>query len=727
MQAKQAAGPAGTSPVIQLAALAADKLNVVGEDHAESKPRWQEEFVLSHAKTASPNFWLESMFKVDWSGIHQPDEKKNTRGADPTLERIRYVMGQFSMRLESAFTKLEMVVPTEIDPSLSLPDVAPHEDISSPEQLTSDITDNEEVEDIDLDRTFATDLQEAMTELQLTTADLHQQINLGITEIFYKHLHYLHRPDKPDTHILPVADISRATDDLKKMTITALSILPEALSKTLTDIAYKGKELHDALQQANWIDADDNRIINEPAGVLDDASAQRSLGMHRAANMNYAVTGVWKIGEEHVRDIKRFLAEFRVYPTLYNLVSRSEFQEIYDTYYPRTPSGKEEKKEPKQFVSADEQRQSLHTTPVNQPVVQRMYEFGEDDIDLLLCAILKTFDNEDRALEISRLSLLDKISEEDVKKIVSQATLENQLVIAPLKIALETGNEKFAEALLSLIQKLPEIEETTTTATTREIPDASAEAFDSLIESAMRIHVPEVGSRIDTAQERATRNNKKLLVIVGEGHDDPYSRVMVTVLVAAMQRLNAGHLYIESTPDQIKEHVEPYQEKTPALDDTTHFAHRQHFYHNLYQQGTTVSGVDIDKFTVKEEQKEAVSHENKAFIAEENVNKRNTSIAKTVVEQDKSGVLLVGFSHLGGLASDPRLRSAYEIVTISTVLKEDAEFHNTIAYGRTLSTTAASFQMEDLYYGNAPGDKSEVRAKDAYATARKMVIEVNQY
>jgi len=652
--------------VVQLAALAADKLNVVGEDHGESGPRWQKEFDLSVAKTGSGNFWLESMFKLDWSGVHQPDEGKNTQGADPTLERVRYIFAAFAGKLESAFSALDLVLPEPLEPN-------------------------------ELDEAFRADLRQAMLKLAKATVDLDTQIDLAVTEELYKHLHYLQRPDSPDTKIGPVNELSRAAGELRAMAIkAALYLDPKVLPGPLEMIARKGKELHDRCQEANWINPRDNRVINSPGEAMDDAKEQRSFVMHLAANKNQAVTGVWKVGEQHVQDIRGLVPDEAIG---YNLMNRDEFQEIYEEYYP-----------PAEPVIQNKSA-----------IIQRMYEDAQDDIDLILCAVLRTLDNEERALQIAGLSQLDGVTEENLQSVLTWVKRFEDRAAAPLREALKVGDTAFAQALLNLIANPPKEEEVSLTTVPE---DTGATDFEALIREAMDIHVPRVGQMIDEAQERARHSGKKLLVIVGEGHDDPYSRVMVTILVGAMQRLKASRLYIESTPDLVRQHVEPYQHKEPTVDDETDIAHRQHFYRGLYEQGATVTGVDVDKNTVRTSGEE--EGEQKAALAEKNVKTRNLGIAKTVAAHDESGVMLVGLSHLAGLAGDETIRSVYEIVTISTMLPEEAETHDYIAYGRVLDTTAGLSGLKDLYPGVAPGLRGAVKAKDAYAIAGKMVIELNQ-
>jgi hypothetical protein len=728
------------APIIQLAALAADKLNVVGEDHDESQPRRRKEFDLSVDKTKSNNFWLESMFKLDWSNVHQQDENKNNKGADPTLERVRYMLAKFNIMLESAFSKLKLVLPVEDDSSISLDDLIEQEDVSDlGEKHESTVVHGEELENFDLDEALKKDLSEAMLVLRATVADLYTQIDIAVTEELHKHLHHLDREDWPDTDIGPVNSIFALARELQVMATGAVQIhVPEKLSDVLTGIAHKGKAVYDHCQQANWISPHEkHQLINSPAKAMDDAKEYRSLVMHLAANKNNAVTGVWKVGEQHVLDIQGFMLREEASPIRYNLLSRSEFQEIYDAYYPSARSGDEYKKEVKQFVTASDHaspERIIQTEQTNRPaVVQRMYDGAESDIDLVLCIVLGTFENEARALEISKLSALDNVTDDELDAVTEAIRSGDQQGKALLKAGLEKGNDAFAEALLALIATPSQVE-TVTSSTTVSV-DTSATDFEALIREALARHVPRVGGMIDAAQERALKSGKKLLVIVGEGHDDPYSRVMVTILVGAMQRLNVNRFYIESTPDLVRQHVEPYQHQTPKEDVPEMFAHKQHFYHSLYQQGATISGVDVDKETVRTSETDAKMEQptseeerikRKAILADENVRRRNVGIAKTVVAHNESGVMLVGLSHLAGLAADKSIQSAYEIVAISTMLKEEAIGHNFMVYGRSLETTAGLSEMEHLYEGDSPGIPGEVTAKDAYAIAEKMVIEVNQ-
>lgn len=691
------------TPVVQRVTLATDKLNVVGEDHGVSKPIWQQEYNLSVVKTGSRNFWLESMFKLDWSGIHQDDENKNTRGADPMLERVRYIMAKFATKLETAFTNLDFILPAKTDDTT-------HSTVQQPETDINPL-------DPELEGMFKTELRNAMLALKKGTTDLYSQIDNAITEELHKHLHYLKLWNEwPDTKIKPAGDIIFAAKELDDLTTAALILVdPKELEKQLTLIAHKGKELHDHFLAARWIPDGNNDVIDSPGKAADDAKEERSYGMHMAANKNHSVPGVWKIGEQHVLDIRRFLSDGRIDAIDYNLLSMSEFRQIYDEYYSATV-GEKDKDDVKQLVAADH-------------VIQFMYEDAEDDIDMLLCAVLQTFNNEEHALKIAGMPELENVTDEDLKRVTAAVLKSGSQSRLTLKAALEANDKAFAGALLLMIASPEKLDEESIPVTP--MVDDSAARFETLIENALKIHVPFVGEMIDQAQERARHSGKKLLVIVGEGHDDPYSRVMVTMLVGAMQRLKIRNFYIESTPDLVTQHVKPYKNETPTKDDESDVAHRQHFYHHLYRQGVEIIGVDVDKANVAssenevKEQTPGSGDEQRALRAEENVKRRDIGIAKTVSAHAESGVMLVGLSHLAGLAANEDIKSVYEIVTISTMLTEDAKSLNKIAYGRVLGTTDGLTDISNLYVGDNRSESVNVKAKDAYAIAEKMIIKVN--
>ncbi|WP_343689862.1 DUF4157 domain-containing protein [Chitinophaga sp.] len=722
-------------PVAQLAALAVDKLNVVGEDHEESSgPRRQKEYNLSVAKTGSYNYWLESMFKLDWSQVHQEDESENTQSADPTLERVRYIMADFSIKLESAFTKLDHVLPGEVDdaPLEDVPVVEPDNSSQVEHQAQTNVKNDDhdkEVEDVDLEAAFREELRNTLVSLKKSATDLAIQIDIAVIEEFYKHTHHLTQPEPPATKIVGVSDIQRVAIELKDM-VTALVLVVEfqELTEPLTGVTYKLKDLHDRCQANGWI-PNGEQMINSPAQAMNDAKEYRSFVMHLAANKNFTVPGVWKIGEDHVSDILRMLDEGNVSPVRYNLLTRAEFQEIYDEYYTTVNAVTQVKQLIKDNEEAGPERVLQPGQFSQLAIIQRMYEDAKDDIEPILDWLLETFENEDRAEEISNLSELDNVTEKDLKSVLLWVKDPEYQVAASLKAALNQGNEAFATLLLELIANPPQKVD----ASSSDLGSGSSiKQFEELIGQALQIHVPFVGAKIDAAHERAKRLGKKLLVIVGEGHDDPYSRVMVTILVGAMQRLNVSRFYIESTPDQVRQHVEPYHDNEPTQHDGSDIAHRQHFFRNLYQQGANVTGVDIYKNTGSESTTtEPISEkertELKAVLAELNVKKRNEGIAKTLVEHDESGVLLVGMSHLAGLAADETINEAYEIVTISTMLIEEAKSLNRIFYGRELDTTAGLSDLRDLYVGAAPDDMPmNVTAKDAYEIAAKMVINLNE-
>jgi hypothetical protein len=72
--------------------------------------------------------------------------------------------------------------------------------------------------------------------------------------------------------------------------------------------------------------------IGKMASVADEGklsfSFLRSVAMHNAANSAYNKKGVWKVGDDHVVDIQKFIKEKRKY----NLVTQKEFNQEYQIW-----------------------------------------------------------------------------------------------------------------------------------------------------------------------------------------------------------------------------------------------------------------------------------------------------------------------------------------------------------------------------------------------------------
>jgi hypothetical protein len=295
--------PAGQSqPAIQRAALANDKLNVVGEDHNECRDRRPHESTLLQEKTGATGFWLEQEFRVNILGVHGGNES-DTQQADPALERTRYILAEFAFRLRSAFSAFEAAV----DP----------------------------IGDEDFDRPFREDDVAKRKALHVATEHVYEQIDDTIEQELHKHLHYLKRQDWPETKIAPVGKIGELIRQLKAKTSFARDAVDmKAVKAILAWIKEEGAELVEQCKRANWIsEGDTTAIFETPGTVLDDSRVKRSRGMHEAGNRNANVLGMWKIGEEHVTDIKDLIKLQKVADADYNLLTKTEFAEIYGQRY----------------------------------------------------------------------------------------------------------------------------------------------------------------------------------------------------------------------------------------------------------------------------------------------------------------------------------------------------------------------------------------------------------
>jgi hypothetical protein len=386
----------------------------------------------------------------------------------------------------------------------------------------------------------------------------------------------------------------------------------------------------------------------------------------------------------------------------------------------------------------------LQTQSTANPVVQLMYKGARADIEQLLSEVRPDNDdqNEADAKLISKEAALDATTKEQVDKVFNAVSMENfqrdagqtpsTTLQSSLLAALQNGSAAFATKLLALIVELSSAKtEETDNNTSIESP-----AFEPIASEAVATHLPEILGRINEAQSKGAISRKPLLVMVGEKHDDPYSKLIEAILV---NKLKLQKLFIEATPEAVAEHIEPYRLTEPTAPETSDTGHRQRFYRYIYQQGATFEGVDVDKELVKKEveqqlgprpEAESERTEWKAKFMEQSVVRRNIMMSKTLTKSPLPGLLLVGATHLPGLAADVELANSYEVVTISIVLPQDVIERDMMAYGRQLETTKGLPGLSGLLLAtneNMPGfQPANVPASDVYKLADSLVLEMNK-
>lgn len=362
-----------------------------------------------------------------------------------------------------------------------------------------------------------------------------------------------------------------------------------------------------------------------------------------------------------------------------------------------------------------------------------MYDNAELDLEGILDEIRPNDDNNEAdALSIANEKALDDLTEEQVRQL-SQAVARDvfhkkNVLSASLLEALSQGHAAFAKKLLEIHVQLSEVSQVTINEETPSFAEVAAKAVQS--------YLPEILKKVELAGKTAKLNGKQVLVMVGEKHDDPYSKLFESVLLGVLKLQN---LFIESTPELVKEHVEPFQKKEPDAPDKDEIGLRQRFYRYLYEQGATITGVDIDKASAKQQvedelgprppEKDPGLPEWKAKLMEQSVVLRNLGIVKALTQKPAPGVLIVGATHLPGLAKDSELAKAYEIVAISTLVPEEVSDRDIFAFGRELSVTSELKEMDGLSIAsdeNLPSfGAGEVSSSELFKLAEKLVIEIN--
>lgn len=276
----------GRLVVLQYKRLEPDKLNVVGEDHGEETKlrRSQEELITEEELGDDASYWTESQFKdFDDFLTKAPSSEDVDRipQADPVYLLVAYAIHA-------------------INEEYNL------------KQLTEEYT------------THQGDQREALH----WAAHEFERIRTEFNQLDY----YLPKVSKDGEQrdYVPkwmIGAIDLVIGNIEQWKEIFYHIVDEF--PTNTGVSVSGELIEQLDRYYSLLDR-----ISAPFRVPFDNSRDvawwRSIAMHQAANDNYFVEGVWKIGYEHVNDIRQFgeLLEIK-----YNLLSRDEFVEAYANYF----------------------------------------------------------------------------------------------------------------------------------------------------------------------------------------------------------------------------------------------------------------------------------------------------------------------------------------------------------------------------------------------------------
>ncbi|MES2330612.1 MAG: hypothetical protein V4539_13495 [Bacteroidota bacterium] len=79
------------------------------------------------------------------------------------------------------------------------------------------------------------------------------------------------------------------------------------------------------------------RVVTGPIGTIAEASMARAKAMNAAASNQTATPGVWKIGEEHITEIKKIWDTNDATKDSYKLHTKDQFDTEYDAWQPPPP------------------------------------------------------------------------------------------------------------------------------------------------------------------------------------------------------------------------------------------------------------------------------------------------------------------------------------------------------------------------------------------------------
>lgn len=251
----------------QLVSWAKDKLNVVGEDHDESDLVRPEEKQYFHVAVGG-GYWTENMFMV---------QSKNEQGAsvqtpaDPTSLRALAGLHDF-VRLSKGFNK---------------------EEVPSPDVILS----------------IAFNVHLATFEL-IDLALNHWKATKGVR--YPTNLTKAETATRDNRHNSRFVALQAIKSDLNSLVLMKNEKMVGANRVQVREF-YKKIRDNRKLLTAN--------LMEKP--VLDELRSQK---MHEAANAHANQVGVWKIGDDHVKDILRNGDKWG--PRKYNLITMGQFEEM---------------------------------------------------------------------------------------------------------------------------------------------------------------------------------------------------------------------------------------------------------------------------------------------------------------------------------------------------------------------------------------------------------------
>ncbi len=191
----------------------------------------------------------------------------------------------------------------------------------------------------------------------------------------------------------------------------------------------------------------------------------------------------------------------------------------------------------------------------------------------------------------------------------------------------------------------------------------------------------------DSHLQLAKRSNKKLLIIVGEIHDSPYSFLIKAITFNIAKKMGLNSLYYEISPAALNnkriykalgielcikgirniidwktksslsltnEALKTIQDEINGLNEPELFARTLKCADS---SGLNIIGID----EVADTNKSLLNQRDNAF----DTGDRNLSMCEKLTSYDESGVLVTGSHHLKGLMENASLHEAYHILPLN--------------------------------------------------------------
>lgn len=259
-----------------------DMLNLAGEDHAESKPRRDKERAFCEAKTGSPDYWTEAEFP-NW-----PKDEQYASTGDPAADLMEYRATHGAALLVARFYSLgdQAIGVSALDLSKAPPEVTAF---------------NTKVQNLKL-------LRDRIDKAWRASSS---QVDAAVRAVY--------------------AAAEKAFTDYDAAFTNATTGKQQVAIRDFGNRRVDLRKLVPALTAAVKAKIKDN---SDAAALAAYMCVQRSNFMSLGAKLSNR-TGVWKVGEGHIEDIKS--GRSTVHMPEINVVTQAEFNQEYEVWKSSQP------------------------------------------------------------------------------------------------------------------------------------------------------------------------------------------------------------------------------------------------------------------------------------------------------------------------------------------------------------------------------------------------------